>query len=251
MRLMRSVSVAALVPGKVAELLFRLPRQKPEIPVGAGDVGHVRFDHQADLRGVHSGFLNAAVAEAETPAHDTHRGFVDVLFDFGGTQFFVDGIAGSEGHDDRIVVRFACGFGELASFRALRSEKCELAHLQFTGGRDEVANSGRIRDGNNIKFRYVGIATEADAIGSHAVWRRCDYRELHAFLKIGVAPGVYIDRVVGNILDMKDGRFPLGWRRLRTPRTEKQVSERQVRSATAWTSVAEVRIIPPPFLWQL
>jgi predicted short-subunit dehydrogenase-like oxidoreductase (DUF2520 family) len=92
-------------------------------------VGHVGFDHQAGLRGVDARLLDAAVADAKAAAHNADRRFADVFLR--RTQFFVNGIAGSEAYEHGIVVCFASGFGKVAIFRALRREKRELANLQF------------------------------------------------------------------------------------------------------------------------
>ena len=72
---MRSVRVELPTPGKSYGLVVEIAAPVAgEIPVSAADVGHVSVDHQAELRGVHAGFLNATVAETEAGTHGADHG---------------------------------------------------------------------------------------------------------------------------------------------------------------------------------
>ncbi len=177
-----------------------------EIPVAAADVVEVGVNHRRHLRGTRAGLADVAVTKGDAGAHDAERRCGEVgIFDFAGTKFLVDGVAGAETHRDGIVFGFAGIFGEMTIFHAAGRKESQLSHFQFAGYRNHIANGGRIRERDQIEFGDVRIAAEANAVVDHAVGREIDYGKLHAFLKIGVASGVDVERAVGDIFHVEDG----------------------------------------------
>ena len=78
-------------------------------------------------------------------------------------------------------------------FDAVGSEEGKLADLEFARGGDDVADGGRVRDGDYVEFSNMGIAAETQTVSGDIVGRRFNDRKLHAFLDFGVAAGIDIN----------------------------------------------------------
>ena len=129
--------------------------------------------------------------------------------------FFLERVAIGEGHDDGILLFFSGLYGLTTFDHAVGSEKRQLTYLNLTVGADDFADRRGIRHRNDFELRDVFIAPEPHGIRNHAIRGWVDQRKLHRFLEIGVAPGINIERAVGDILHAKNGRLVARLIRLR------------------------------------
>ena len=187
-----------------------------KIPVGTGDVGHVDVNHHAELLGGHARFLNATKTETKTAAHGANNMGFRVGKCAGVADFGVKRIAVGEGDDNRVIFGIARGLREVAVFHAVGGEESKLTNFEIAGGGDDVANGGRIGDGNNVELGDVRVAAEAHAVVDGIVRRRSDDGKFHAFLKTGIAARIEVDGSVGHIFHVEDGGLGMGLGRRRS-----------------------------------